>query len=129
MHGFLSMLDRLGISKEQLETVTKTGEVVEFNSHVYYKDKSNIHGIGVFAKKNIEKGEVIGLGCIDGKCKTTLGRYTNHSDQNNAMFYYLHNDDVIMIAKKNILKFNEILINYTDHTNEKHLWIPSKTYW
>ena len=45
------------------------------------------------------------------------------------MFYYLYNADVIMIAKDNISKFNEILINYRDHVNEKHLWIPSKTCW
>jgi SET domain-containing protein len=129
MTGFVSMLKDINVSVEQLQTITKSGKVVEFNSHVYYKDKSLIHGQGVFAKKNIAKGEVIGLGCIDGKYKTTLGRYTNHSDKNNAMFYYLYNNDVIMIAEKNILKFSEILINYRDHVNEKHLWIPNKTFW
>ena len=123
------MLKDIGVDVLQLNNITKSGKVVEFNSHMYYKDKSLIHGKGVFAKKDITKGEVIGLGSIDGKCKTILGRYTNHSDKNNAMFYYLYNTDVIMIAEENISKSNEILINYRDHVNEKHLWIPSKTCW
>ena len=129
MTGFKSMLKDIGYSAEQLQLITNHGDVVEFKSHMYYKDKSLIHGQGVFANKDIAKGEVIGLGCIDGKCKTTLGRYTNHSDKNNAMFYYLYNNDVIMIAEQNILKFSEILINYRDHVNEKRLWIPNKTFW
>ena len=129
MTGFDSMLKDIGVDAQQLNDITKSGKVVEFNSHMYYKAESSIHGKGVFAKKDIAKGEVIGLGSIDGKCKTTLGRYTNHSNKNNAMFYYLHNTDVIMIARENISKFNEILINYRDHVNEKHLWIPSKTCW
>ena len=125
MHGFLSMLEDTDVSKKQLDTITKTGRVAEFDSDTYYKDKSDIHGIGVFAKKDITKGEIIGLGSIDLKCKTLLGRYTNHSDNNNAMFYYLYNDDVVMIAEKDIPQFNEILINYRHHVNEKHLWISS----
>ena len=129
MTGFISMLKDIGFNADQLQTITNYGNVVEFNSHMYYKDNSLIHGQGVFAKKNIVKGEVIGLGNIDGKYKTILGRYTNHSNKNNAMFYYLYNNDVIMIAENNIPKFNEILINYRDHVNEKHLWIPSKTCW
>jgi len=129
VHGYLQMLKDINFTKKEVELITSMYDVVEFDSHMYYKDKSLIHGQGVFAKKDITKGEVIGLGCIDGKCKTILGRYTNHSDKNNAMFYYLYNGDVIMIAENNILKFSEILINYRDHVNEKHLWIPSKTCW
>ena len=125
MHGFLSMLEDVDVSEKQLDTITKTGRVAEFDSDTYYKDKSDIHGIGVFAKKDITKGEIIGLGSIDLKCKTLLGRYTNHSDDNNAMFYYLYNDDVIMLAEKDIPQFNEILINYRHHVNEKHFWISS----
>ena len=129
MHGFLSMLEDTDVSKKQLDTITKTGRVAEFDSDTYYKDKSDIHGVGIFAKKDIAKGEIIGLGSIDLKCKTPLGRYTNHSDNNNAMFYYLKTRDVVMVAEKDISKGEEILINYRHHVNEKHLWIPSKTCW
>ena len=127
MHGFVEMLKDLNITKQQLNTITRSGITIEFESDFYYKDKSNIHGVGVFALKNINKEEVIGIGSIDNKYKTTLGRFTNHSDNNNCMFYYLKNNDVVMVATKNISRNKEILINYRDHVlnkvylNEKRL--------
>ena len=127
MYGFVEMLKDLNITKQQLNTITRSGITIEFESDFYYKDKSNIHGGGVFALKNINKEEVIGIGSIDNKYKTTLGRFTNHSDNNNCMFYYLKNNDVVMVATKNISKNEEILINYRDHVlnkvylNEKRL--------
>ena len=127
MYGFVEMLKDLNITKQQLNTITRSGITIEFKSDFYYKDKSNIHGVGVFALKNINKEEVIGIGSIDNKYKTTLGRFTNHSDNNNCMFYYLKNNDVVMVATKNISKNEEILINYRDHVlnkvylNEKRL--------
>ena len=117
--GFTNMLKDLSITKEQLNTITHTGVTIEFESDFYYKNKSNIHGYGVFALKNINKGDIIGVGSIDNKYKTTLGRFTNHSDLNNAMFYYLKNNDVVMLAIKNISKDTEILINYRDHVLNK----------
>lgn len=125
MTGFEGMLKDFNITKEDLETITKTGEVLEFYSRLYEKRKSDIHGYGVFAKRNISKGQVIGLGTIDAYYKTTLGRYTNHSDDNNAKFYFLHNNDMVMVAEKDIIIGSEILINYRHHVNERDLWIPS----
>ena len=125
MTGFEGMLKDFNITKEDLETITKTGEVLEFYSKLYEKRKSNIHGYGVFAKRNISKGDVIGLGTIDVYYKTALGRYTNHSDKNNAKFYFLHNNDMIMVAEEDIIIGSEILINYRHHVNERDLWIPS----
>ena len=119
MSGFIGMLKDLNITKEKLNTITHSGVTVEFESDFYYKDKSNIHGVGVFALKNINKEEVIGIGSIDNKYKTTLGRFTNHSDNNNCMFYYLKNNDVVMVAVKDISKNKEILINYRDHVLNK----------
>ena len=117
--GFNEMLKDLNITKEQLNTITNTGTTIEFKSDFYYKNKSNIHGCGVFALKNIKKGDIIGVGSIDGKYKTTLGRFTNHSDLNNAMFFYLNNNDVVMVAVTDISENTEILINYRDHVLNK----------
>jgi hypothetical protein len=88
------------------------------NAIVEDKKESNIHGEGIFSKKNITKGDIIGLGSVDTKHKTVLGRYVNHSNNNNAKFYYLPNKDLIMLAEKNILKDTEILVNYRHHTLE-----------
>jgi len=119
MSGFIGMLKDLNITKEQLNTITHSGNVIEFKSDYYYKDKSEIDGYGVFALKNISKGDVIGIGSIDNKHKTILGRYTNHHDNNNARFYHLKNNDVVLIAEMDISKSTEILINYRDHVLNK----------
>ena len=119
MSGFLNMLRDLNITKEQLNNITLSGEVLEFKSDSYYKDNSDIYNIGVFALKDILKNDIIGIGSIDNKYKTILGRYTNHSDDNNARFYHLKNNDVIMVAEKDIVKDSEILINYRDHILNK----------
>ena len=108
MSGFVEMLKDFNITRDQLNEITNTGEVIEFISDIYYKNTSSIHGFGVFAFKDISKRDIIGIGSIDNKYKTTLGRYTNHSDKNNARFYYL-----------NIPKDTEILINYRDHVLNK----------
>tara|TARA_R110001583_G_scaffold176629_1_gene331393 strand:- start:341 stop:706 length:366 start_codon:yes stop_codon:yes gene_type:complete len=121
------MLKDLNTTKEQLNTITHSGNVIEFKSDYYYKDKSKIDGYGVFASKNISKGDVIGVGSVDNKYKTILGRYTNHHDKNNARFYYLKNNDVVLVAEIDIAISTEILINYRDHVlnkiylNEKRL--------
>ena len=113
------MLRDLNITKKQLNDITSSGEVLEFKSNSYYKGSSNIHNIGVFALKDISKNDIIGVGSVDNKYKTILGRYTNHSDNNNARFYHLKNNDVIMVARKDISKDTEILINYRDHVLNK----------
>jgi len=117
--GFNDMLRDLNVTKQQLNTITHSGEVLEFKSNFYYKAKSNIDGYGVFALKNISKGDIIGVGSIDNKYKTTLGRYTNHHDNNNARFYHLKNDDVVLVAEVDIQESKEILINYRDHVLNK----------
>ena len=119
MHGFIEMLKDLNTSIEQLDKITKTGEILEFSSNNYYKSNSSIHGKGVFASKNLVKRSIIGIGSIDNKYKTTLGRFTNHSDINNARFYYLANNDVILVAEEDIIKDKEILVNYRDHILNK----------
>ena len=122
MTGYIGMLKDLGITQGQMDYITNRQTTIEFKSDTYHKDKSKIHGTGVFASKRILKEEIIGLGSIDGTHKTILGRYTNHSDNNNAMFYYLKTRDVVMVAERDIDEGEEILINYRDHVlNEKYL--------
>jgi len=122
MTGYIKMLKDLSVTQDQMDYVTNHLTTIEFESDIYYRGESKIHGIGVFALKKILKKETIGLGSIDSKYKTILGRYTNHSDNNNAIFYYLKTRDVVMVAEKDISKGEEILINYRDHVlNEKCL--------
>ena len=119
MLGYIEMLSDLGINQSQMNTVVDSLNIIDVKSNIYYRDKSNIHGLGMFISKNINKGDVIGLGTIDNINKTFLGRYTNHSDNNNAIFYYLLNNDIVMMAKEDISKDKEILIDYRDHVLKK----------
>ena len=80
MLDFIKMLEDLNITKEQLNIITHSGITIEFESELYYKNKTNIHGYGIFALKN---------------------------------------NDVVMVATKNINKDSEILINYRDHILNK----------
>ena len=107
MTGFEGMLRDFGITAEDLNDITNHGEVIEFNSSLYQKQESSIQGIGVFAKKDIAKRCVIGIGTIDNT-------------------YNLENNDLIMVAEENILQGSEILINYRHHVNERDSWISNK---
>jgi hypothetical protein len=119
MLGYKKMLLDLELSQSQMDVVVESLNVINVKTTKYYKDNSKIHGEGIFATNNMVIGSVIGLGSIDEVNKTFLGRYTNHSDNANAMFYYIANGDVVMIAEEHINKGEEILIDYRDHTLRK----------
>ena len=123
MTGYNKMLKDLNLDQSMMSLFTNMNDVIEYDSNNYYKGKSDVNGLGVFALNDLKKGDIIGVGTIDRMYKTILGRYTNHSDNNNAKFYYLKSGDLIMIAEKNISKNKEILINYRDHIlkNEKYI--------
>ena len=119
MLGYKKMLLDLEITQDQMDVVVESLNVINVKTTKYYKDNSKIHGEGIFATNNMAIGSVIGLGSIDEVNKTFLGRYTNHSDNANAMFYYMANGDVVMVSEEYINKGEEILIDYRDHTLRK----------
>ena len=95
------------------------GEIVDVKNDIYTIKESSVHGTGVFAKKNIKKGDVIGIVIgfkNDNKYRSYLGRFTNHSNIKNAIFKQIDNNDVIAICVKDIDVNEEILVDYRDHT-------------
>ena len=89
--------------------------------------KSEIEGTGLFAKKNIKKGFVLGMTHLhlDGKIiRTPLGGFYNHSDAPNCLkqeqnyndtpgiYYYLK-------ALEDIPAGEEITVSYTFYTLEE----------
>ena len=94
------------------------GEVIHLENDFYIKKKSNIHGYGIFAKKNINKGDNIGIAVghkNDKKYRTYIGRYINHSCNNNAIFKKIDSYNITSICAKDISKDEEILVDYRDH--------------
>ncbi len=93
------------------------------NAPVYVAD-SKIHGKGLFAAKNIKKGDLIGYfkhhkTTVDGPYVLWLEedlaytveddfKYINHSKKANAAYY----DDFTIMAIKKINKDDEITHNY-----------------
>tara|TARA_R110002012_G_scaffold95868_1_gene231428 strand:+ start:46 stop:459 length:414 start_codon:yes stop_codon:yes gene_type:complete len=94
------------------------GKVVNIKNQMYYKAKSNIHGYGVFALKNIKKDDTIGVVIkLENKIKyrSYLGRFANHSNLKNALFKELKSGEVIAICIKEITAGEEILVDYRNH--------------
>ena len=90
--------------------------LIEIKSNKYYKSKSKIQGFGLFASKKFIKGEYIGIVTLNKK-RTTLARFTNHSDFPNIEFDFYFNKDyteieAVAYALKTIKKHKELLVNY-----------------
>lgn len=122
MKGFYEMLEEHKIDFDVLKKYLKSedflklaGPVVDEKNDNYRVDKSVIDGLGIFSNKDFKKGDVIGYGRLSNT-RTLAGRYTNHSDMNNANFYYIENSqDATLICEKDISINEEILINYRNH--------------
>ena len=89
---------------------------------------SDIDGIGVFAKKNIEKGHNFGMTHLkigEKLIRTPLGGFLNHADYPNCfktkLFYTNEDDPKIkmdykiwnLVAIKDIKKEEELTVTYT----------------
>ena len=126
MTGFFEMLKENNVDFESLKNylksedfLKKAGHVVNDNNKNYRVSKSEIDGDGIFSNNNFKKGDFIGYAKLN-KTRTLAGRYTNHSDLNNAKFYFIKgSEDSVLIAEKDIKKDDEILVNYRHHFHNK----------
>lgn len=71
---------------------------------------SKIHGMGLFATRDFEAGDVICPGRLNGH-RTPAGRYTNHSADPNATSMKW-GDDIYAVAIRHVYAGEEILICY-----------------
>lgn len=122
MTGFYEMLEEYNINFDSLKEYLKSeaflkiaGPVVDDKNENYKVAESDIDGLGIFSNKEFSKGDIIGYGRFSGT-RTLAGRYTNHSDINNANFYYIENsEDAELVCEKDISIGEEILVNYRNH--------------
>ncbi len=115
MSEYEDMVKESGMSQEEWDDLVFQDNVMEMISDVYYKDKSSIHGMGIFAKQNLKPGDFIGLFTFNKKYRTPLSRWANHAKTNNALLCNADDEnfeDIIVIACKDIAKDSEILLNY-----------------
>ena len=91
--------------------------------------KSEIHGVGIFAKESIEAGKCIGLaytliGMVNGKyiakwtedAFTDLGQYYNHSIKPSAEPKIVDGKEVYLHARVKIKSGMEITCNYNEYS-------------
>ena len=90
-----------------------------YGSYKIQVDESLIDGKGLFASGNIFENEIIAPARISGK-STIAERYINHSGTPNAMLKKIDNDDLLLIALRDIhgakggLIGEEITIDYRE---------------
>lgn len=86
------------------------------NSTDFYIAPSQIHGMGMFARKPLKKNDILGIAIyhptIDTFKITKLARYVNHSKTNYNVKLQYYNGAYYLITTKNIPYKGEILANY-----------------
>ena len=90
----------------------------------WYKGTSEISGRGIFASKDYEPGDVIGLAAFPGDDDeygakiwnlTELARYCNHQNKQNADLEK-QEGNMYLVANKSIKEDDEIVSNYAQVT-------------
>jgi len=106
---------RSGLTQDQINAMVQyTGDCIETPSCEMncYRAASKIHGIGLFANRDIAAGEVIAPGRIRGK-RCVAGRWTNHSHVPNAQFASGNDDaEIVLVAMEPIGQDCEITVDY-----------------
>ena len=74
--------------------------------------RSERHGLGLFATKRFEKGDIIAPGVVDGEL-ISFSRYCNHSQLPNAEPHY-DGADVYIRAKHDIVPNEEVTMDYRE---------------
>ena len=112
------------------KTSITLNNIESFNdiSNELYTDKSSIQGNGLFTKKNLNKGDSIGLlSTIISKNKfiDSNGHYINHSNNNNVDLNIKVDNNKIYVyghANKYIVKNTELTANYN------HIYAPKPNF-
>lgn len=106
-------ITRIKESFKSLDLPSNTGDLVlEHKTSMYYIDNSIIHGLGLFANKEINVGDTIAILDIDS-ISTGIKDYINHSDVPNAILLG-YKDSTALVCSKQIPYGYEIFINYKE---------------
>lgn len=108
---YQAFLDENGLTDEDILAVSNADPVLYLDCDSLVVEPSPIHGFGVFAAKQIRKGAPIAPALLVG-CKTTFGRYVNHSGTPNAVLVVVDANNVTLAATETIEEGTEITVNY-----------------
>ena len=100
-----------GLNHELVKgTVENTFDLINVKIPGIEIEESYIHGFGIFATKDYEKGKLICIAKKNGK-RTIAGRFGNHSPNQNGAFI-VFNNNLWLMAVEDIKKGDEICLNY-----------------
>lgn len=110
MDDYLKFLEEVGLTEEDMEKTMATlpPPVPAAERERYYVAESEINGMGVFAKEDVEG--LIGI-MLDGQEWHEAGRYANHSTTPNA-FPVKAGTALLMVGRAS--KDEELTVNYRD---------------
>jgi hypothetical protein len=105
-------LAQIGLNQEEMDKIVQIeSDLVEMPEMYSVELKSSkVHGLGMFALKEFEAGEIVCAGRLNGK-RTPAGRYINHSFESNIV-PQLIGDDIYAVATKKIYANEELLVDY-----------------
>lgn len=107
-------LDEFGLTEEFVCSV-----VEDMSDHIdmppefikFTRAPSKIHGDGIFAAVDIAPGELVAPARI-GRCRTVVGRITNHAMHPNCKLIELPDGGMDMIAVRSVFAGEELTIDY-----------------
>ena len=111
---FALFLAQMGVTQPDMDAVVQIeSDMITMPEGVGVElRESKIHGMGLFATRDFEVGEVLCPGRLDGM-RTPAGRFINHSKNPNIK-PVKSNDDIHAVAVKFIAKGDEVFVNYRD---------------
>jgi SET domain len=88
---------------------------------------SAIQGLGVFTVQPMQCGEYLGPARLERR-RTPIGRYLNHADPPNAIFW-AHGEDLLVYLIADVARHREITIDYRQavavNREAPHAWTRS----
>lgn len=107
-------LDEFGLTEELVCSV-----VEDMSDHIdmppefikFARATSKIHGDGIFAAVDMAPGELVAPARI-GRCRTVVGRITNHAMHPNCKLIELPDGGMDMIAVRSVFAGEELTIDY-----------------
>ena len=117
------LLDENNIKYENLKRVLNSdefkrsaGNVIGIKTDMYIKSKSSIHGFGIFAKKDINKEDIIGI---------VLGFKNGEKYEVDLVNYDKDSDIALLKIKENQIQFPFLVWGSTPEVGEKTIAIGS----
>ena len=109
---YLLFLEQIGLNQKQLDGIVQSREDLMDMPDGYDVElrASSIHGVGLFALRCFEAGELVCPGRLNGY-RTPAGRYINHSVHANITPIKA-GDDIHAQASREIYEGDELLVDY-----------------